>query len=91
MKDRAGHFVEPTILAWENNNAELLKTELFCPILHVLKFKTMEEAIQINNGVPQGLSSSLFTNDMRKVYLWTSHAGSDVRSLCSLCKLALEF
>ena len=81
MRDRAGFFVEPTLIAWENAHAALLKQEIFCPILHIMKCRSVDEAIELNNSVPQGLSSSLFTNDMRKVYLWTSHAGSDVRSL----------
>jgi aldehyde dehydrogenase family 7 protein A1 len=54
-----------------------VQTELFVPILYVTKFATFEEAVALNNGVPQGLSSSLFTRDMRNVFKWIGHAGSD--------------
>lgn len=44
--------------------AEIIKTELFVPILYLLKFSTFEEAVEMNNSVPQGLSSSLFTKNI---------------------------
>jgi aldehyde dehydrogenase family 7 protein A1 len=45
--------------------------------IDVCTFNTLEEAIEINNSVRQGLSSSLFTNDMKNVFKWTSASGSD--------------
>ncbi|RYY35779.1 aldehyde dehydrogenase family protein, partial [archaeon] len=72
----AGNFVEPTIVEI-SPDAEIVKTELFVPILYVMKFKSLEEAIAINNGVPQGLSSSIFTRDMRNVFQWMGPSGSD--------------
>jgi len=63
LTDRAGYFVEPTIVEIDKN-APIVKEELFVPIMYVLKFDTLEEAIHMNNNVPQGLSSSLFTNNM---------------------------
>jgi aldehyde dehydrogenase family 7 protein A1 len=55
-----GNFVEPTIFEI-SKNAPILKEELFVPILFVVRFNELDEAIEINNNVPQGLSSSLFT------------------------------
>lgn len=54
-----------------------MKEELFCPILHVTKFKTLEEAIAINNSVPQGLSSAIFSNSVQNTFKWTGPLGSD--------------
>ena len=71
-----GNFVEPTLVEI-HHAADIVKEELFCPILYVFKFKTLEEAITINNEVPQGLSSSLFTKNMQNVFLFTSEKGSD--------------
>jgi len=51
--------------------------ESFCPVLYVFKFKTLDEAIKYNNGVPQGLSSSLFTNDIKNYFKWIGPSGSD--------------
>lgn len=47
------------------------------PILYVFKFDTLDQAIQYNNNVPQGLSSSLFTKDMQNVFTWVGANGSD--------------
>lgn len=74
--DGPGHFVEPTIVEIAHD-AEIVKTELFVPILYVIKFSTVAEAIAINNEVPQGLSSSIFTADMKNVFEWTGPRGSD--------------
>lgn len=71
-----GNFVEPTIVEI-NHDAPIVKTELFVPILYVIKFKTFEEAVQINNSVPQGLSSSLFSNSMQLAFMWMGPTGSD--------------
>jgi aldehyde dehydrogenase family 7 protein A1 len=68
--------VEPTIVEI-NHDAPIVKTELFVPILYVIKFKTFEEAVQINNSVPQGLSSSLFSNSMQLAFKWMGPTGSD--------------
>jgi len=63
LKDRKGFFVEPTIVAIDKN-AKILNEELFAPVLYVVKFDTLEEGIEINNGVPQGLSSAIFTQNV---------------------------
>ena len=58
-------------------DSTIVQRETFAPILYVLKFKTFEEAIAINNGVEQGLSSSLFTADIGKLFKWIGPKGSD--------------
>merc|ERR1712150_80555 len=74
--DRPGNFVEPCIVETPPT-ADIVKTELFVPIMHVMKFKTFEEAVAMNNSVPQGLSSSIFTADMKSVFKWIGPRGSD--------------
>ena len=59
----AGNYVEPTIVAIAHD-APIVKEEIFAPIVYVFKFDTIEEAIQYNNEVPQGLSSALFTKNL---------------------------
>lgn len=67
-----GNFVEPTITYFEDPLvAPVMQTEVFVPIMHTCKFRTLEEAIRINNSVRQGLSSSLFTSDVKNVFRWT--------------------
>ncbi|MEO5698947.1 MAG: aldehyde dehydrogenase family protein [Casimicrobiaceae bacterium] len=55
----------------------LLHRETFAPVLYMLRYTTMEEAIALNNAVPQGLASALFTNDLREMETFLSAAGSD--------------
>jgi len=74
--ERDGNFVEPTIVEI-NHTAPIVKTELFVPILYVLKCSSFEEAVQINNEVPQGLSSSLFSRSHEKIFSWIHSSGSD--------------
>ncbi|KAG7402312.1 Aldehyde dehydrogenase 7 member B4 [Phytophthora boehmeriae] len=71
-----GHFVEPTI-ATIAHDADIVQTEIFAPILYAMKFKTLDEAIEKNNSVPQGLSSSLFTKNQSAIFKWTGALGSD--------------
>ncbi len=56
---------------------DVVRHETFAPILYVLKYRTLAEAIALNNGVPQGLSSAIFTTDLREAELFMSAAGSD--------------
>ncbi|EGG19189.1 aldehyde dehydrogenase [Cavenderia fasciculata] len=75
--DRAGgFFVEPTLVEI-NHDAPIVKTELFVPILYVMKFKNLDDAFEWNNEVPQGLSSSLFTNNQMNIFKWMGPTGSD--------------
>lgn len=74
--EREGFFVEPTVVEI-NHDAPIVAQELFVPILYVMKFKTLEEAISYNNEVSQGLSSSIFTTNMQNVFKWVGPSGSD--------------
>lgn len=74
--DRPGFFVEPTIIKAEND-WEIVQTETFVPILYVIPFSRIEDAIRMNNDVPQGLSSAIFTTDVRHSELFLSAEGSD--------------
>jgi aldehyde dehydrogenase (NAD+) len=72
----SGCYVKPCIIE-AKNEFEIVQHETFAPVLYVMKYSTIEEAIAIQNGVPQGLSSSIFTNNMREMELFLSAAGSD--------------
>ncbi len=74
--DRPGYFVEPTI-AVVPKEASVTQDETFAPILWVIEFDTLEEAIQIQNGVTQGLSSAIFTESLKTAERFLSHTGSD--------------
>ncbi|KAJ3217196.1 Alpha-aminoadipic semialdehyde dehydrogenase [Dinochytrium kinnereticum] len=74
--DSPGNFVIPTITSI-SPDAPVVQNEVFVPILHVMKIKSLEEAVCWNNGVKQGLSSSLFTQNIANVFKWTGAAGSD--------------
>ncbi|KAJ8491338.1 hypothetical protein OPV22_013059 [Ensete ventricosum] len=71
-----GNFVQPTIVEI-SSNAPVVKEELFGPVLYVMKFQTLNEAIEINNSVPQGLSSSIFTRRPEVIFKWIGPHGSD--------------
>lgn len=76
--NQKGHFVTPAVVLWKDGgSSELVKRETFAPILHVMEFDTLEEAIRLNNDVDQGLSSSLFTKDLANVMQWVGPNGSD--------------
>jgi aldehyde dehydrogenase (NAD+) len=74
--ERPGSYVEPTIIRAENE-WEIVQTETFVPILYVMPFTRIEDAIRMHNDVPQGLSSALFTTDVRNSERFLSAAGSD--------------
>ena len=74
--NRPGHFVEPTIVRAENR-WPVVQRETFAPILYVMTFRTLDEAIAMQNDVPQGLSSAMFSNDVRRTGQFLSAAGSD--------------
>ena len=72
----SGCYVKPCIAEVENSYA-IVQHETFAPILYLIKYKTMEEAIALQNGVPQGLSSSIMTNNLREAEQFLSSGGSD--------------
>uniref|UniRef100_A0A8C5U0R9 aldehyde dehydrogenase (NAD(+)) n=1 Tax=Malurus cyaneus samueli TaxID=2593467 RepID=A0A8C5U0R9_9PASS len=75
--NRPGNYVEPTIVTGLPHNAPIVHTETFAPILYVLKFKEEEEVFAWNNEVKQGLSSSIFTKDLGRIFRWLGPKGSD--------------
>ncbi|MBA3613434.1 MAG: aldehyde dehydrogenase family protein [Nitrospirales bacterium] len=74
--DGPGFFVEPTIVRAENR-WKVVQRETFAPIVYVIPFSTLDEAIQLQNEVPQGLSSALFTLHVRHAEQFLSGQGSD--------------
>ena len=72
-----GNFVKPTIVRGLSNDSDLVQTETFAPILYLLPFSDFEQALAMQNGVVQGLSSAVFTNDVRHAERFLSARGSD--------------
>jgi aldehyde dehydrogenase (NAD+) len=72
----SGCYVKPCI-AEAKNSFNIVQHETFAPILYLLKYSTLEEAIAMQNDVPQGLSSAIMTTNMREAELFLSVAGSD--------------
>ena len=71
-----GYYVKPTIISAQNH-WEIVQEETFAPILYVMKYSSIDEAISIHNDVPQGLSSSMFTTNIRNAERFLSNRGSD--------------
>ncbi len=71
-----GYYVKPTIISAQNH-WEIVQEETFAPILYVMKYSSIDEAISIHNDVPQGLSSSIFTTNIRNAERFLSNRGSD--------------
>ncbi len=74
--DRPGNFVEPTIVL-ARPDMPMIAEETFAPILYVMTFHSLEEAIQIHNSVEQGLSSAVFTQSISEAERFLSASGSD--------------
>ena len=70
------YYVNPALVEMESQS-EIVKSETFAPILYVMKYTNFEEAVALQNAVPQGLSSSVFTTDLREAERFTSATGSD--------------
>ncbi|KAG0256788.1 Aldehyde dehydrogenase 7 member B4 [Actinomortierella ambigua] len=79
-------FVEPTVTSIAPD-AAVVQNEIFVPILHTMKVKSLEEAIEINNSVKQGLSSSLFTRNPSHLFKWVGPSGSD----CGIANIGCAF
>ena len=73
---RAGYFVEPTLIR-SSQPLPVSRDETFAPILYVVEFDTLEQAIEMHNAVPQGLSSAIFTENLRSAERFLSASGSD--------------
>lgn len=72
-----GYFVQPTLVTDIENHWDIVQEETFAPILYVMPYNTIEEAIALQNGVPQGLSSAMFTQNLKHAELYLSTVGSD--------------
>ncbi len=72
----SGCYVKPCIIE-ADNSMEVVQNETFAPILYVMKYSTIDEAIALQNGVPQGLSSAIMTLDLREAEQFLSTEGSD--------------
>lgn len=75
--DGKGNFVLPTIITGLTNDAEVVQMETFAPILYVMKYSELDDAIEMQNDVPQGLSSSIFTTNLQAAEKFLSAWGSD--------------
>ena len=75
-KYASGCYVTPTIIEAQND-FPIVQEETFAPIVYLLKYSNLSEAIAIHNDVPQGLSSAIMTNDLRESETFLSHEGSD--------------
>ena len=73
---KGGFYVRPALVEASAQEGAVL-TETFAPILYVLRYRNFDEALALQNGVPQGLSSSIFSNDLREAERFLSAAGSD--------------
>jgi len=72
----SGFFVEPTIVK-AHKMMPIIQEEIFAPILYIIEVSDLEEAVEVNNNVPQGLSSAIFTNNLIAAETFLSHRGSD--------------
>jgi aldehyde dehydrogenase (NAD+) len=71
-----GHFVEPAIVRMPDQTA-IVRDETFAPILYVIPVRDLDHALELHNGVPQGLSSAIFTLNVRHAERFVSATGSD--------------
>ena len=76
LPDMGKQFVEPTIVKMPKQT-DIVREETFAPILYLLEYETIDEAIAIHNDVPQGLSSAVFTTNLLTAETFLSHRGSD--------------
>ena len=74
--ERDGYYVEPTIVIGKNE-WDIIQEETFAPILYIIPYKELEEALAIHNDVPQGLSSAMFTTNLLHAEAFLSARGSD--------------
>lgn len=72
-----GFYVQPTLIGGLRNEVDIIQEETFAPILYIMPYSTLSEAITLQNAVPQGLSSALFTQNLRHAEHFLSAQGSD--------------
>uniref|UniRef100_A0A914VI55 Aldehyde dehydrogenase domain-containing protein n=1 Tax=Plectus sambesii TaxID=2011161 RepID=A0A914VI55_9BILA len=73
VEEREGNYVLPTLVTGLAHDDEVVMRETFAPILYVMKIKNLDEAIKYNNEVKQGLSSSIFTQNLQSVFKWLGY------------------
>jgi aldehyde dehydrogenase (NAD+) len=76
LSDEGERYVEPTVVKMPEQTP-IVHHETFAPILYLMEYDTLEEAIVLHNEVPQGLSSAIFTTNLLEAEMYLSHAGSD--------------
>ena len=81
--DRPGYYVEPTIITGCDPSWDCVQRETFVPIIYVISYDTLDDAIHIHNDVVQGLASGIHSESMRNIELFLSAAGSD----CGIAKV----
>lgn len=77
VNGEGGNYVKPTIVTGLKHNSSVVMRETFVPIVYAMKFNSIDQVIEYNNEVDQGLSSSLFTKDLSKIFHWLGPKGSD--------------
>lgn len=73
----SGYFVQPTLVTDLDNQSDIVQEETFAPILYVMSYQTLDEGILLQNSVPQGLSSAIFTQNLKHAEHFLSVTGSD--------------
>jgi len=81
--DRPGWYVEPTLIVGARNDWPCVQHETFAPIVYVIEYDTLDEAIEMHNGVVQGLASGIHSQDVSNIERFLSAAGSD----CGIAKV----
>ncbi|VVE31120.1 aldehyde dehydrogenase family protein [Pandoraea anhela] len=81
--ERPGNYVEPTLIVGAQPGWQCVQHETFAPIVYVLVYDTLDEAIEIHNGVPQGLASGIHSTNLSNIELFLSAQGSD----CGIAKV----
>lgn len=81
--ERAGYYVEPTIIAAAKNDWPCVQEETFAPLIYVIEYDTLEEAIELHNNVAQGLASGIHSTNLANIELFLSAAGGD----CGIAKV----
>src|SRR5690606_9985987 len=71
-----GHYVRPALVEMPGQKGPVLE-ETFAPILYVMRYADFDNVLELHNAVPQGLSSAIFTTDMREAEIFMSARGSD--------------
>jgi aldehyde dehydrogenase (NAD+) len=71
-----GYYVRPAVVEIDAS-APIVQQETFAPILYLMRYRSLDDAIRMHNDVPQGLSSAILTQDVREAERFTSAAGSD--------------